>query len=130
MIRLVAFLGNYGRTYENTRHNAAWLFADSLPFAHRLSWQRKFKGSFCSIDKSALASWADEYRLANSTAETVSDTVFFLKPETYMNASGDSIVELANFYKIAPEHILVVHDELELPPGTISLKKGDRKSVV
>ena len=124
MIRLVAFLGNYGRTYENTRHNAAWLFADSLPFAYRLSWQRKFKGSFCSIDRSALASWTDEYRLANSTAEVASDTVFFLKPETYMNASGESIVELANFYKIAPEHILVVHDELELPPGTISLKRG------
>ena len=124
MIRLVAFLGNYGRTYENTRHNAAWLFADSLPFAHRLSWQHKFKGAFCSLDASRLASWADEYHLGTSNAQTASDAIYFLKPETYMNASGESIGELANFYKLTADHILVVHDELELPPGTISLKKG------
>lgn len=124
MIRLVAFLGNYGRTYENTRHNAAWLFADSLPFAHRLSWQHKFKGAFCSLDASRLASWADEYHLGTSNAQTASDAIYFLKPETYMNASGESIGELANFYKLTADHILVVHDELELPAGTISLKKG------
>ena len=124
MIRLVAFLGNYGRTYENTRHNAAWLFADSLPFAHRLSWQHKFKGAFCSLDASRLASWAEEYHLGTSNAQTASDAIYFLKPETYMNASGESIGELANFYKLTADHILVVHDELELPPGTISLKKG------
>ena len=124
MIRLVAFLGNYGRTYENTRHNAAWLFADSLPFAHRLSWQHKFKGAFCSLDASRLASWADEYHLGSSNAQTASDAIYFLKPETYMNASGESIGELANFYKLTADHILVVHDELELPAGTISLKKG------
>ena len=124
MIRLVAFLGNYGRTYENTRHNAAWLFADSLPFAYRLSWQHKFKGAFCSLDASRLASWADEYHLGTSNAQTASDAIYFLKPETYMNASGESIGELANFYKLTADHILVVHDELELPPGTISLKKG------
>ena len=124
MIRLVAFLGNYGRTYENTRHNAAWLFADSLPFAHRLSWQHKFKGAFCSLDASRLASWADEYHLGTSNAQTASDAIYFLKPETYMNASGESIGELANFYKLTADHILVVHDELELPPGTIGLKKG------
>ena len=124
MIRLVAFLGNHGRTYENTRHNAAWLFADSLPFAHRLSWQHKFKGAFCSLDASRLASWADEYHLGTSNARTASDAIYFLKPETYMNASGESIGELANFYKLTADHILVVHDELELPPGTISLKKG------
>ena len=124
MIRLVAFLGNYGRTYENTRHNAAWLFADSLPFAHRLSWQHKFKGAFCSLDASRLASWAEEYHLGTSNAQTASDAIYFLKPETYMNASGESIGELANFYKLTADHILVVHDELELPPGTIGLKKG------
>ena len=124
MIRLVAFLGNHGRTYENTRHNAAWLFADSLPFAHRLSWQHKFKGAFCSLDASRLASWADEYHLGTSNAQTASDAIYFLKPETYMNASGESIGELANFYKLTADHILVVHDELELPAGTISLKKG------
>lgn len=124
MIRLVAFLGNYGRTYENTRHNAAWLFADSLPFAHRLSWQHKFKGAFCSLDASRLASWAEKYHLGTSNAQTASDAIYFLKPETYMNASGESIGELANFYKLTADHILVVHDELELPPGTISLKKG------
>jgi len=122
MIRLVAFLGNYGRTYENTRHNAAWLFADSLPFAHRLSWQHKFRGAFCSLDASRLASWADEYHLGTSNTQTASDAIYFLKPETYMNASGESIGELANFYKLTADHILIVHDELELPPAALSLK--------
>ena len=106
MIQLVAFLGNHGKKYEANRHNVAWLFADSLDFAGTLSWQKKFQGQYASSDAFG------------------NHRVYFLKPETYMNLSGDSIGQLARFYKIKPEEILVVHDELELPPGTISLKNG------
>lgn len=106
MISLVAFLGNYGKKYEGNRHNVAWLFADSLPFAGSLNWQKKFQGHYATWDSFG------------------GHRVYFLKPQTYMNLSGDSIGQLARFYKIEPEEVLVVHDELELPPGTVSLKNG------
>lgn len=109
MIQLAAFLGNYGKKYEKNRHNVAWLFADSLSAVSTLSFTKKFKG---------------EYALEKNTdiTEKREDPLYYLKPETYMNLSGESIAELANFYKIKPENILVVHDELELPLGTVSLK--------
>ncbi|MCR5496089.1 MAG: aminoacyl-tRNA hydrolase [Treponema sp.] len=128
MIKLVAFLGNYGREYEKTRHNVAWQFEDSLAFANKLNWQSKFKGNFAAIEASDLAAWcAESGILAKKDGSPViipeeMTRVYFLKPETYMNLSGESIIEIANFYKIKAEETLVVHDELELPLGTVSLK--------
>ncbi len=129
MIQLIAFLGNFGRDYEKTRHNVAWQFEDSLPFANRLSWQKKFNGNYAVCEPSELAGWlCDAGVLAAKDGspvripEQAPSKIFFLKPETYMNNSGLSIIELANFYKIKPEEVLVVHDELELPLGTVSLK--------
>lgn len=129
MISLIAFLGNYGKEYTNTRHNAAWQFASSLPFYNKLSWQSKFKGEYAVVDTTALAQWFAETGLYTKkdgspaiVPETAPQKIYFLKPFTYMNLSGESVIELAHFYKIKPEEILVVHDELELPIGTISLK--------
>lgn len=128
MIKLVAFLGNYGREYEKTRHNVAWQFADSLPFANKLYWQSKFKGNYAVVEPEQLAQWcADSGILSKKDGSPViipeeMEKVYFLKPETYMNLSGESIIELANFYKIKPEETLIVHDELELPMGTVSFK--------
>lgn len=128
MIKLVAFLGNYGREYEKTRHNVAWLFEDSLAFANKLSWQSKFKGNYAVVEPEQLAVWCAESGLLTKKdgspviiPEEMSK-VYFLKPETYMNLSGESIIELCNFYKIKPDEVLVVHDELELPLGTVSFK--------
>lgn len=129
MIKLVAFLGNYGREYADTRHNVAWQFEDSLPFAGKLSWQNKFKGKFSAIDMKNLSEWCAESGVLSKkdgspvpVFDDASNQIFFLKPETYMNLSGESIIEAANFYKIKPEETLIVHDELELPLGTVSLK--------
>ncbi len=129
MIRLVAFLGNYGREYEQTRHNVAWQFASSLPFYNRLSWQSKFKGEYAVVETETLAKWIGETGLVTTkdggvpnVAKNAPDKVYFLKPMTYMNLSGDSIGELARFFKINNDEILVIHDELELPMGTVSLK--------
>lgn len=129
MIKLVAFLGNYGREYADTRHNVAWQFEDSLPFAGKLSWQNKFKGKFSAIDMKNLSEWCAESGILSkkdgSPVQVFDDApnqIFFLKPETYMNLSGESIIEAANFYKIKPEETLLIHDELELPIGTVSLK--------
>jgi PTH1 family peptidyl-tRNA hydrolase len=129
MIQLAAFLGNYGRQYAQTRHNTAWQFADSLPFAGNLSWQSKFKGSYAVTTPAQIAEWAHQYNLfTTKDGGTVPlpgdapDKIYFLKPETFMNLSGDSIIELVKFFKLKPENVLVIHDELELPVGTVSFK--------
>ena len=109
-ISLIAFLGNYGKQYERTRHNAAWLFARSLSLFPSLSFKSGFSGQWAQI------SWPQ--------GEGAGRRVYLLFPETYMNLSGESVAALASFYKIPPEEILAVHDEIELPFGTISFKKG------
>lgn len=129
MIKLVAFLGNYGKEYEKTRHSVSWFYEDSLPFAGRLNWQSKFKGEIANFSPAELAQWACDYKIASKkdgspvlVPEEAPAHIYFLKPMTYMNLSGDSIIEVANFYKIKPEEIMVVHDELELAPGFVSFK--------
>ncbi len=105
MVRLCAFLGNAGREYERNRHNVAWLFLDASGIGSGLSWQRKHQGR---------VAWMD----------APSGRVALLKPDTFMNLSGNSVADLARKEGIAAEDILVVHDELELPFGTVSLKRG------
>ncbi len=129
MIKLIAFLGNYGAEYKKTRHNVAWLYAEQLPFYNKLNWQQKFKGEYAVVDISILAEWfGTTGMLTKKNGENpevpkeAPEKIFFLKPLTYMNLSGESIIAIANFYKIKPDEVLVIHDELELPLGTISLK--------
>ncbi len=106
-IRLIVGLGNPGREYEATRHNAGFWWVDELVRAHSVSFKAdsKFHG---------LAARASLY----------GHEVHLLKPQTFMNVSGRSVGAMAQFYKIAPEQILVVHDELDLPPGGAKLKLG------
>ncbi|MDR3312251.1 MAG: aminoacyl-tRNA hydrolase [Spirochaetaceae bacterium] len=99
MIRLVVFLGNAGPIYAGNRHNVAWQFAESLEVLRDAHWQRKFRGLYACVGD-----------------------VYYLKPHTFMNLSGESAGELARFYKIEPAQILVVHDELELPLAAMSAK--------
>ena len=106
MISLIAFLGNVGREYERTRHNAAWIAADRLAICAGVSWQHKFRGLYGRFPVTVTGGQA----------------VHALKPETYMNLSGEAVGEAALFFKIPPAEILIVHDELELPPAAISLK--------
>jgi len=105
MVKLYAFLGNHGREHIGNRHNVAWQFLESLPFFRELSWEKGFRGR-----------WA--------ARETLEGRVWYLCPETYMNLSGDSVAELMRFFKIKPDELLVIHDELELMFGTLSLKRG------
>lgn len=109
MIQLAVFLGNHGKKYEKNRHNVAWLFAGSLSTVRNLSFTKKFKGEYALEKNTGITDKRDE-------------PLYYLKPETFMNLSGESIAELSNFYKIKPGNILVIHDELELPLGTVSLK--------
>jgi PTH1 family peptidyl-tRNA hydrolase len=104
-IRLVAGLGNVGREYASTRHNAGFWFADALSMLLRVAFVR-------------------EAKFFGDTARAAGSDIRLVKPGTYMNLSGRSVATLANFYSIAPDEILVVHDELDLKPGEAKLKLG------
>jgi PTH1 family peptidyl-tRNA hydrolase len=104
-IRLIVGLGNPGREHERDRHNVGFWFIGRL--AHRL-------GVPLSPD-ARHHGWIARQREAD---------LWLLAPQTYMNLSGKAVGSLARFYKIEPEEILIVHDELDFPPGTVKLKKG------
>ena len=102
---LIAGLGNPGRQYERTRHNLGWQVLDEL--ARRLdgSWRSKFSGSLA------------EMRLDSSR-------IALLKPETYMNDSGRSVAAAVRFFKVEPESLLIVHDDVDLEPGRLQARRG------
>ena len=116
-------MGNPGPQYRRNRHNVGWLFAEALPFYPDLSWQKKYKGLYGALDSSRLppSPLIPPGELPPSDGGR---KLHFLKPETFMNLSGESAAAAADFLKIGEESILVVHDELELPLGTVSLKFG------
>ncbi|MFQ3546759.1 MAG: aminoacyl-tRNA hydrolase [Termitinemataceae bacterium] len=130
MIELVAFLGNHGRQYTNNRHNAGWLLADQFKPLTCAQWQKKFKGLYAQVPYSVILNCNGSLGSAVSSYNQGSDGIsqappermHFLLPETYMNLSGTAVQEAAAFFKIPPERILVVHDELELPLGYASCK--------
>ena len=107
MIKLLVGLGNPGPDYDATRHNAGFWFVDGAARALKttLLMDRSYHGL-----------------VARTTFE--GQTVWLLEPQTFMNLSGKSVAALARFFKINPDEILVVHDELDLPPGEAKLKFG------
>lgn len=106
-VKLIVGLGNPGEQYEQTRHNAGFWFVEEVARQFNVQFrpETKFLGHAARIQSNGLDFW-------------------LLKPNTFMNRSGQSIQALAKFYKIEPTEILVVHDELDLEPGVVRLKKG------
>jgi len=104
-LRLIVGLGNPGAEYSETRHNAGFWFCERL--ARELSVNLSYEGRFHGIAGNAR-----------------SQAVWILLPQTFMNRSGQAVRALAQFYKIEPQEILVVHDELDIPPGQLRLKFG------
>ncbi|HZZ94029.1 MAG TPA: aminoacyl-tRNA hydrolase [Usitatibacter sp.] len=106
-IRLIVGLGNPGPKYEKTRHNAGFRWVDAIAEAKRASWAReaKFSGWVARVEEGGRDFW-------------------LLKPGTYMNESGRSVSPFMRFYRIEPAELLVVHDELDIPPGSVKLKRG------
>jgi len=101
---LSTFLGNKGRKYELTRHNLAWIMIKKLSYYDSLIWNTKFKG---------------EYSQNRNGGQQI-----LLKPQTLMNNSGQSVSAALSFFKLKPVNLLVIHDDLELPFGTVQLKKS------
>ncbi|MDR2661949.1 MAG: aminoacyl-tRNA hydrolase [Treponema sp.] len=111
MLDLAVFLGNPGGEYERNRHNAGRLLVKKLPFYDDLAWKKKFKSLYASLERAAFSPPGNL-------------PLHLIIPETYMNLSGRAVRAAASFFKIPPPGIIAVHDELELPPGTVSLKYG------
>ncbi len=105
MIKLIVGVGNPGLEYELTRHNVAWIFLDGYSHIRSNTWKEKFKGHYTDFSFKG-------------------SKVYVLKPQTYMNLSGESVQPLCQFFKILPEEILVIQDEIDLAFGQIHFKKG------
>jgi peptidyl-tRNA hydrolase, PTH1 family len=106
MIKLIVGLGNPGQQYEKTRHNAGFLFLDSLVSGRSCMWSNK-----------------PEFQALVSVFNVANEKILLLKPQSFMNRSGYAVGKVARYYKLAPDEILVVHDELDFDAGVIKLKK-------
>ena len=107
MIKLFVGLGNPGAEYEATRHNAGFWWIDAL--ARQMKVQLQSERSYHGLV---------------ARTQVAGQTVWLLEPQTFMNVSGKSVAALARFFKIQPDEILVVHDELDVVPGEAKLKLG------
>ena len=107
-IRLIVGLGNPGPDYEQTRHNAGFWLVDNLANSLPNARLQRESGFNALVAKTVIGG----------------NQVWLIEPQTYMNRSGQSVGAIARFYKIQPDEVLVVHDELDLPPGSAKLKKG------
>lgn len=106
-LRLIAGLGNPGAEYADTRHNAGFRFLERL-----------------SARVNAELRLESRYQALTAKVRIAQCECWLVAPQTYMNNSGDAVARLAQFYKIAPQEILVAHDELDLPLGVVRLKQG------
>jgi len=106
-VRLFVGLGNPGARYERTRHNVGFMALDAIQRKHQFAaWRSKFQGE-----------------LAEATLKA-GEKVYLLKPQTFMNLSGDSVGAAARLYKLDPSQICVFHDDIDLDPGELRVKRG------
>lgn len=105
MFQLVVGVGNPGPEYAATKHNIAWMLMDESPAFKSSIWKSKFKGLYAEGSHKG-------------------HKFYGLKPQTFMNLSGESVQPLAAFFKIEPAKILVIHDELDIPFGQVHFKMG------
>lgn len=102
---VIAGLGNPGKKYENTRHNMGFITIDQLAEKHNIK-----------VDKLKFKALVGEGRIAGQK-------VLLVKPQTYMNLSGDAISQVMNFYKLAPEKLIVIYDDLDIETGSLRIRK-------
>ncbi len=102
---LVVFLGNPGLKYENTRHNAGFMAGDAMA-----------KAKATEINRA-------KFKALTATCNINGENVMLMKPQTFMNLSGEAVIEAVNFYKINTDHVIVVSDEVSLPIGKLRIRK-------
>lgn len=124
---LIVGLGNVGVKYENTRHNVGFMVLDRFINTYNLQWQEdsKHNAMVCKLDSATLADIT--HLIQSRTAHKIEDkasitSAFLLKPQTFMNASGESVGAFAKFYKI--NNVFVIHDDIDLGFGALRYKQG------
>lgn len=107
-MKLIVGLGNPGSKYDHTRHNAGFDFLNLAALAFKTEFlpEKKFKGELAQV------------------AHPKHDKILFLKPQTFMNLSGESVILVCQFFKIAPQDVLVAHDDLDIPLGSLRFAKN------
>ncbi|MDH3337435.1 MAG: aminoacyl-tRNA hydrolase [Gammaproteobacteria bacterium] len=106
-LSIIAGLGNPEQKYERTLHNAGFWFVDALArkYGGEFRYEKKFDAEYCRVT-------------------IKSDDIWLVKPQNYMNQSGPPVRAILDYYQLHPKHLLVAHDEIDLPPGTVRLKQG------
>lgn len=104
-MKVIVGLGNPGREYAQTKHNVGFLFVDAL--ASHLG----------------VTEWREKFDALVAEARIGTEKVLLVKPQTYMNESGKAVGPLMHFYKLAPEDLIVAHDDMDIPVGTIRIRK-------
>ena len=105
-MKLIVGLGNPGKEYENTRHNSGFLTMDRL------------------LDKCNVASTTKKWNALIANVKVDGESVLLMKPLTYMNESGNAVIQAVNYYHIDPSDILVMHDDMDLPTGSVRIRKN------
>ena len=105
-MKMIVGLGNPGKEYEKTRHNAGFWVVDSL------------------ADKFGVTNWKDQYNALVGEFRLGGEKILLIKPQTYMNLSGEAVQPLIHFYKLDLDDLLVVYDDLDLPTGTVRIRKN------
>ncbi|WP_196593021.1 aminoacyl-tRNA hydrolase [Pectinatus sottacetonis] len=107
-MKIIAGLGNPGQEYSKTKHNVGFMFIDAL------------------AEKLTVGSWQEKFNAAVSQTVIGTDKVLLLKPLTFMNLSGNAVAPAMHWYKLKPSDVIVVHDDMDLPPGMIRIRtKGN-----
>ena len=104
-MKLIAGLGNPGKEYANTRHNSGYMAVDRL------------------AEKAGVSITAEKWNALTAVCRIEGEAVLLMKPLTYMNNSGSAVSQAVNFYKIEPEDILILHDDMDLPTGSVRIRK-------
>lgn len=104
-MKVIVGLGNPGSEYAKTKHNVGFMFIDAM------------------AEKLGVSAWRDKFEAKIAETRIGSEKVLLVKPMTYMNESGQAVGPIMNFYKLLPEDLIVVHDDMDIPAGTIRIRK-------
>ncbi len=119
---LIVGLGNPGSKYEKTRHNAGFIVLDSL--CNDFKFEKKFNAEICKVIQKGKGFLDSSLHEVARNDREEAGKIIFLKPQTFMNLSGKAVKSFADFYKVSPKNIWVIHDDIDIPFGEIRIKEN------
>jgi len=126
-MKLIVGLGNPGKNYQNSRHNVGFMVVDSLVKSVKFNPSTNSGLTLSEVERVKVQSCSLKFKIEkNFKAEIyrLDSEVILVKPQTFMNLSGEPVKKIANFYKILAEDIIIIHDDIDLPLGQLKIQKG------